>query len=159
MYTNADFACRITGPDEWTLDDQSKPGTVIIRFKPPGTFDDPQPLVHFVAFGLPKKLAPSVILNVRKARAASLKNFEVLTDEKAPVGPFDGQRVCFRHTNDESQTIKTTEILWTGERSGFLLNLIAEASTHDAILEQFEAVLRSFETLRAAPDEGDQEPQ
>lgn len=150
-YTDADFACRITAPDEWTLDDRSNPGTPMIQFKPGGNQGDPQ--IHFVAFGLPSALNPSVLVNARRTRfAAMYQDFEVLTDEPTNIGPLKGRRFAFsrRDPSDAEKTIKTTEIIWTNGRSGFLVNLIAESSLHDALLDQFERLVDSFEALDAA---------
>jgi hypothetical protein len=154
VYTNADFACRLTAPDGWTLEDQSKPGTALIRLQPPGTFENPEPLIHFVAFNLPTKLAPGVLINIRKARAASAaKDFKDFEDEKVTVGGAAGHRATYGHQNAQGQTIKVTEVLWTGEGSGFLLNLIAEEAAHDALLPQFDATVKAFESLGFAPPE------
>ena len=156
-YTNADFACRITAPTpDWRLEDKSTPGVVTIRFEPPGDHKGGKPLVHFVAFGLPGKLDASTLVNGRRTLFASkYKNFEVLTDATETVGSMKGRRLVFRRQDSESneKKIKTTEILWTHERSGYLLNLIAEESMHDAVLKQFEALLSSFERLPPTADE------
>jgi hypothetical protein len=138
---------------DWKLEDKSTPGVVLIQFKAPGEFKADEPLIHFVAFGLPTRIDPAILVNVRKARFAALyQAFEVLVDEKRPVGAMNGRRFVFRR--DDSKTrdrkIKTTEFLWTGDRSGYLLNLIAPESTHDAVLAQFDALLASFETVEPA---------
>ncbi len=152
VYTNADFACRLAAPNDWTLEDQSKPGAAIIRLKPPGTSENPQPLVHFLAFNLPTKLAPSVLINIRKARAASaVKDFKDIEDTKVTIAGATGHRVTYSHKNAQGQTLKVTEVLWTGEGAGFLLNLVADETTHDALLPQFDATVKGFESLRPVP--------
>ena len=87
--------------------------------------------------------------------ASQYKDFEVLTDAAETVGFMKGRRFVFRRQDPESndKKIKTTEILWTHERSGYLLNLIAEESRHDAVLKQFEVLLSSFEKLSPVADE------
>ncbi len=149
-YTNADFLCRITAPSaEWRLEDKSTPGVATIRFRPPpGEEGGKAPLVHFVAFGLPAKIGPQPILAGRRAHFASqYKDFKVLAEGDQMVGADAGRRLEFVHQVSQDKTIKTTEILWTHGRSGYLLNLIADEQAHDAVLKQFEALLGSFELL------------
>ncbi len=154
VYTNTDFACRLTAPEDWTLDDKSKPGTAIIRLEPPGTFENPQPQVHFLAFNLPGNLAPSVVIKVRKERTASaVKGFQDIADEKITVAGVAGHRVTYSYKNAQGKSHKVTEVLWTGENAGFLLNLAADEATHDALLPQFDATVKAFESLTPAPPE------
>lgn len=155
-YTDADFACRITAPDGWTLHDKSAPGTPTIQFKIAQTSAKSEPRVHFVAFALPAKLDAAVLVNARKVHFKSMyKEFEVLTDEAHKVGELNGRRFCFRRQDPKSpdKKIKTTEILWTDGRSGYLVNLIAEESAHDSLVGQFERIPEGFESLGGSPAE------
>jgi transglutaminase-like putative cysteine protease len=155
-YIDADFACRITAPEDWTLHDKSAPGTPTIQFKIAQSSAESEPLVHFVAFALPTKLDAAVLVNARKVRFKSMyKEFEVLTDEPHKVGELSGRRFCFRRQDPKSpdKNIKTTEILWTDGRSGYLVNLIAEESAHDSLAKQFEQIPVSFESLGGSPAE------
>ncbi len=154
-YTNTDHGCRISAPDaKWQVLDDSKPGAVTVQFKTGEKFAAGQPQVHFVAFSMPPNVPPAVVVNARKARfQSSYKGFEVVADEKTMVGDDQGRRFVFRQQDPKSEErrIKTTEFVWSHGGSGFLLNLIAEETVHDAVLPQVEAVLKSFEVL-ATPE-------
>jgi transglutaminase-like putative cysteine protease len=155
-YVNADHACRISAPTpSWNLAEKSGPGGATIRFESPDDLGGGKPLIHFVAFSLPSKLEPSVIINARKRQFASqYQGFEILQDEATTVQSLPGKRFVFRHeTKPKEKKIKTTEVVWIHGQSGFLLNLIAEESVHDAALASFEALLESFELLDAGPEE------
>lgn len=152
VYTNADHGCRLTVPaDDWTIEDKSKAGPVVIRFKVP----DDEVLIHFVAFPLPEVFGPEVIVNARKQRFASLyKQYKVLRDEAYKAGPVSGRIFVFqRSAGDDEQAgvMKTTEVVWQNGGSCFLLNLIAEKAAHDEYLPKFTALLNSYETLEIRP--------
>jgi hypothetical protein len=150
-YTNADFACRITAPDGWSWHDESTPGTAVVQCKVPEAANGKDDaLVHFVAFALPTTMEASVLVKTRKSRFESMyQGFKVVVDEPQAVGAAAGRRFCFERQDpgNAEKIIKTTEILWTVDRSGYIVNLVAEASRHDALLAQFNALTASFESL------------
>ncbi len=150
-YTNVDHACRLTAPsDDWSLEDKSKSGATVIRFKVP----DPDVNIHFVVFPLPETIDPVVLVGARKLRFASLyKQFRILKDAEYKTGPVTGRIFVFQRAagSKDTGTILTTEVLWRSGGSGFLLNLIAEKSAHDKYLSKFTALLNSFQTLPTPP--------
>jgi len=158
VYTNADHACRLTAPsDEWSIEDKTKTGPTVIRFKVP----DEKVLIHFVAFPLPEILRPIVIVNGRKLRFTSMyKEFKVLRDEPYKSDSVRGRIFVFQRAagGKESGTMKTTEVVWRSGGSCFLLNLIAEKSAHDEYLPKFIELLDSFETLSAPAPKGEKSP-
>jgi transglutaminase-like putative cysteine protease len=152
VYTNGDFACRLTAPaDDWKVEDQSKPGVTLIRWRPPGKFaDNEEPLIHFVAFSLPTHIEPALLIKARMTRAALMSTgFEVLKEESAKVAGVKRERIVFRRKRSKTsdRKVKVTELIWIEGRSGFLLNLIAEESVHDRFAGSFERLLASFERL------------
>ena len=150
VYTNVQFACRLTAPHkDWTLEDKSKPGVATIRFKIPGR-DDVQ--VHFVAFSLPPGTEPKTLTDARKNLfQGRYTDFEVLKDEACKLGGAKGHTLCFRRAplGDERKPMRTTEVLWTRGSFGYLLNLIADEAAHDVCLPEFQKLLVSFEPLKS----------
>ncbi len=147
QYTNIDYTCRLTAPrDDWMLVDKSQAGVATVRFKVP----DEDVLIHFVAFTLPTKLSPRILVVPRRARfTAMYTDFKVLKSEKFEIGGVKGQLFAFQRAPNakETGTIKTTEFIWTEEKAGYLLNLIASESTHDKYFADVEKLLHSFEQL------------
>lgn len=147
-YTNIDYACRISAPVEsWTLEDSSKAGVTIIRFRIP---DRDEVQIHFVVFGLPGGVTPKVINDARiRIFEANYKEFELEPAEARKVGDCEAQMIRFRRApgGEETGPMKTTEVAWVCGTSGYLLNLIAPVSGHDEFLPGFERLLARFEHL------------
>ncbi len=147
VYTNVDYACRLTAPEpDWALEDKSKPGVALVRFRVP-QHDDVQ--IHFVAFAAPAGLPPQSLIDARLNHFQSYKDFVVLKNEPYAVADAAAHTLRFRRAagDDESGTVLTTEVVWVRGSHGFLLNLIAEESAHDACLANFEKLLAAFEGL------------
>lgn len=145
-YTSVDFNCRLKAKQEnWKLVDKSK-GTPTIQFETP----DKDVLIHFVAFGKPLGISPKFLLDTRKARfAVTYNEFKVLKNEAFPVKNAMGHMLVFERveSDGEKRKMKTTEHVWVHNKSGYLLNLIAEEEKHDAAFEAFSELLNSFEPL------------
>ena len=69
VYTNVAHACRLTAASgDWTIEDKTKNGPTLVRFKTPDTGVQ----IHFVAFPLPKAIDLTIIVNARKQRFSSI---------------------------------------------------------------------------------------
>ncbi len=150
VYTNVDFACRLTAPHEsWSIEDKSKPGVVTIRFAVP---DEDDVLIHFVAFAIPGQEGPEMLINARlNFFESKYKDFEVQSNEPYKVHGSEGIKLRFRRTSSEDDTkkMRTTEVVWKRASFGYLLNIIAEESAHDRFTPDYDKLLASFEYLSA----------
>ena len=156
VYTNADYACRITASvPEWVIEDASGPGNATVRFKVP---DAGNVLVHFVAFVLPPGTKAKVLTTARLNQfRANYPGFELLADEPHVVngasdqtsGHVSGHMIRFARTGggDSPDRFVTTEFVWTIGGYGYLMNLLAPAALHDAHLANVEATVAAFEAL------------
>ncbi len=146
-YSNVDYACRLTASrNDWMLVDKSQAGVATVRSKVP----DEDVLIHFVAFTLPTKLSPRILVVPRRARfTAMYTDFKVLKSEKFEIGGVKGQLFAFQRAPNakETGTIKTTEFIWTEGKAGYILNVIASESKHDKYFADVEKLLHSFEQL------------
>lgn len=154
VYTNADFACRITAPDKtWSLDDLHQP-MPMIRFKVPQR-DDVS--IHFMAFGLPAATAsvvtPTTLLELRSSHLkTTFKDYEVVTNEDHDFNQMKGRILVFRRSSGGEKTgkMKGTEVMWSDGATCYLLNLVADEKSHDDYAAAFFKLLNSFETLPRA---------
>ncbi len=151
VYTNAEFACRLTAPDKsWSLHDVTRPDVKFptIRFKVPKR-DEVN--IHFVAMGLPSVLTPTVMIELRAGRFKTIYHeFKILKNEDYRVHEMPGRIFAFRRAaaKNDPKVIKTTEAVWSDGTSCFLMNLIAPDPAHDEYVADFFKLLKSFETLR-----------
>ena len=150
IYTNADYACRLTAPaDGWKIEPRPGGGATVVRFRIP---EAEKVNVHFVAFPLPAGAGPKMLIDARldfvKLR---LKDFQLLENEPCKVKGAAGHTSRFRWASgkDGKKRSLTTEVLWTRGSFGYLLNLIAEESAHDKHLPDFNRLLAGFEFLQA----------
>ncbi len=148
VYTNTEYACRLTAPVEtWAIENKSKPGVCMMRFVVPGA---DKVLIHFVVFALPSGVEPSVIVSPRlNMFQKTYEKFEVLRNEPMEIHGAKGHTLRFRRAarGDETGTMLTTEYIWVHNSAGYLLNLIAEESAHEMYGADFERLLESFEFL------------
>ncbi len=155
VYTNADFACRITAPDRtWSLQDLKKP-LPVIRFKVPNR-DDVN--IHFVAFSVPPAAAttvtPAMLLGVRSAKFKTMfKDYQVLKNEDYGFNRMKGRILIFSRAGGDKNTVlmKGTEVMWSDGDTCYLLNLVADEKSHDEYAAAFFKLLGSFESLPRAP--------
>lgn len=151
VYTNAEFACRLTAPDKgWSLQDVTKRELKFptIRFKVPKR---DEVSIHFVAMGLPSMLTPSVLVGMRaQGFTTRYQDFKILKNEDYGVHGMGGRIFVFRRAagKNDPKVIKTTEVLWSDGTQTFLLNLIAPEPAHDEYAADFFKLLESFESLR-----------
>ena len=114
VYTNADFACRLTGPVEtWVLEDLSKPGVVTVRFKVPG---EDEVLIHFVAFPAPGGIDPEAVIGARITMfRAGYDDFKVTMKAPTEVSGIKAHRSRFGGVakRDPSRTYRISEVVWT----------------------------------------------
>jgi hypothetical protein len=148
VYTNVDFACRLTSPVEtWRIEELSRSGHVTVRFRVP---DADEVQIHFVAFGLPAGTEPAAITAARlNAFKGAYAGLEVHEDRPCEVNGAKGHTTRFggAATNDSDQRYMTTEVVWVGESVGYLLNLIVPEALHERYLSDFQELLASFEAL------------
>ena len=149
VYTNTDFACRLTAPvKDWTIADKSKPGVVTIRFRIPDR-DDVN--IHFVAFGLPPGTEPKTIIDARQNLfRGRYEDFAVQMDEACDVDGAKGHTIRFRRAalGDETKPMLTTEVVWQRGSFGYLLNLIADEQAHEEYAPRFQKLLAGYEYLK-----------
>jgi hypothetical protein len=158
VYTNAEFACRLTAPQaDWLIENSPQKGApaTVIRFQVP---DHDDVLIHFVLIDVPAAFTPQMLTAARLARfKGTYKEFEVLKDEDYAVQKMKGRLLTFgrRGAGTEGTKMKTTEVLWSDGTSSFLLNLIANEKAHDDYAADFFKLLGSFESLRPSADDRD----
>ena len=139
VYTNATFGCRVRVPDQkWSMEDQSKPGLALVRFRVPRQDDV---LVQFAAFSLPVPLKI-----VTDARPIAYKDYKLVKDEAYAAGALKGRLLWFERSVG-GKKIMVTEILWAKGSAGFLVNMRAEAAAHDKYEPNLRKIVSSFEHL------------
>jgi hypothetical protein len=160
VYTNAEFACRITAPERtWSVQDISesvRPASIpfkipTIRFKIPGRDDV---YIHFVALSVPPAISPATLLELRSAKFKTMfKDYKVLVNEDYGFNRITGRMLVYRRAGKDKKTgtMKATEVMWSDGTSCYLLNLAAGEKAHDEYAAAFFKLLGSFETLPRAP--------
>jgi hypothetical protein len=154
-YTHADFGCRMKAPTpEWRISDKSTPGTVTIRFEPPGKFDGSPPKIELIALGMPVKMEPATLMStVKVGLKAKFPTLEIVAENEKTAGRYRGRLLTFRRDDPKAagQKLKTSEFIYLADGSLFLITLMADEPTHDAVFPQYEAVLDEFEIVGSAP--------
>lgn len=147
-YTSIDHRCRIEAVgDGWTLEDKSTPQAATIRF---GRKDAKNVHIHLVPFAVPEGTKPATILDARIGTfRGHYQGLEVLANEARTVAGVDGHTTRMRGKRKKTSKAATvtTEVLWVRGGHGYLLNIIAPASEHDAQLKHFETLLKGFQFL------------
>jgi transglutaminase-like putative cysteine protease len=147
VYTNVDYQCRLSAPSsDWKLIDTAETGSAMIRFEIP---EAEEVKIHFVVFDLPAGTSPKALANSRFGLfEPSYDDFEVTANEAIDVQGAIGHTTCFGGFPKGSEVEGcVTEVVWTHESSGFLLNMIATRADHDEYLADFEDLLGHFEFL------------
>jgi hypothetical protein len=148
VYTNAEYACRLTCPHEgWQLKTRDKAGAAIVRLEIPER-DEVQ--VHFVAFALPAGMTPEALIAPRKSVFENnYAEFEMRAEERREIAGRPGRMMSFDRAPLESETepMRTTEFVWICGTNGYLLNIIAPVAGHDEFIGAVEALLGEFEAL------------
>lgn len=151
VYTNVDYACRLTTPaSTWKIEEKSQAGVLTVRFRFP---DDEGVLVHFVAFAVPPSgIEPKTLIDGRLSMFRKYDDFAELKNELYKVGGATGHTLQFARTerianSDQRRRMLTTEVVWVGKSSAYLLNLIAQENAHNQRLADYYKLLASFEGL------------
>jgi len=154
VYTNSEFACRLTAPGKnWSLEDITKPGLAAlnprtIRFSLAGRKDVN---IYFVPMSLPPAITPAILVEIRSSRIKTMVHeFKVLKNEDYCVHDMTGRLFVFCRAagKNDPKVIRNTEVLWSDGTNFFLLNLIAPEPAHDEHAADFFKLLDSFESLR-----------
>ena len=161
VYSNADFGCRLAAPvEKWKIEDNSKPGRVILRFRIPDE-DDVQ--IHFVAYSLPAAFDAKTIAGIRVTQFTTMyKEYKSLSRTTRMLNGREWQLLQFERKPLEGEQkriknvkkMKTTEYLWHQGSSGFLINLIAEEAAHDRFEKPLQKLLARFEMQTPAVKSG-----
>jgi len=151
VYTNAEFACRITAPDKsWALEDLRKPMPTIC-FKIPKRDDV---YLHFVALSMPAFVTPTMLLDRRSVKLKEMhKGYEVLASNDYVFNRIVGRMLVSRweSTDKTGGKIKETAVMWSTDAGCYLVNLEADEKSHDEYAAAFFKLLGSFETLPRVP--------
>ncbi len=150
VLTDIDHACRFTAPLGWTIEETSKLCATAFRFH--ALEKEHEPLLELVVFSLPPGSNPKALMNARIGFQRPMhQGFELMRDEPREVKDARGHLCQFQWKSGErdEQTIKTTEVLWVQEASGFLLRLRGEEAIHDGNTAVFAELLMSYEHLVA----------
>lgn len=148
VWTSVERGIRFRLPDaRWRVDDKRAPGVMLLRLRPP---EDEDPgdgaMIHFTAFELATGIEPSSISHARLGtHRASFSSLELLHDDTASVNGAIGHRTSFRGVPKDAPPLKVTELVWSKDGTGCLLNLIATEELHDAWLPLVEEITASFE--------------
>jgi len=159
-YTNSDYHCRVSVPGQkWKIEDKSKAGQVVVRLHVPG---HPRVQLHFVAYNLPQAFDAKTFIGIRKTHFAEKYNEYKLLDE-GPKKHSDREWETLRFSrkpnrveaknNGSQNPIKTTEYAWHKGTAGFLINIIAEESAHDALVDELSEIVDSFDIKPTASDD------
>jgi transglutaminase-like putative cysteine protease len=146
-YTNAEHSFRFELPgDQWRATPTERGGVTTLRVQPPsGAGASAQ--IHLVVFPADGKMQPRPLLEARlQSHRAAMPDLKVGGDEAVEVAGCRGHRLRFEGmlSGDVPKQRRVTEVMWMHDGQGFLLNLIAEPSAHDAHLANFDAMLASF---------------
>lgn len=150
-YTNAEYGFQLDLPDErWTIEDNSSPGVLLLRLRPPEETLGDSVMFHVTAFNIPAGVPAKMLTDGRlNHHRSSLDDFELLIDEPTEVGGAKGHRVRFQGAprNETASPLRVTEVLIISGESGLLLNLIATQELHERYLERFEGVLSTVSLM------------
>ncbi|MGE0755458.1 MAG: right-handed parallel beta-helix repeat-containing protein, partial [Pirellulaceae bacterium] len=127
----------------------AKAGHVVIRLHVP---DHEHVLVHCVAFSLPLPMPEPVMLTLRKARfQSSYTDYAVLREQVEAIEGHNWHTLAFARAmlppevkvHSAGGKMKTTEYLLHRDKVGYLINLIAAESDHDAYQEAVRNIVAS----------------
>jgi len=150
VWTNEARGIRFRLPDDsWRVEEQSAPGTLLLRLRP-GEDKDPgaSAMIHFTSFDLQQGVPPRMISQARiNGNRASLESLEVQRDEETTVAGVPAHRTSFRGVPKGAPPLMVTELIWSMDGTGCLLNLIASEPLHEQWLPSLERIAASFEFL------------
>ncbi|MBX3375030.1 MAG: transglutaminase domain-containing protein [Phycisphaeraceae bacterium] len=140
---------RLPSP-AWRIDDQSGPGSLLLRIRQPAGDDDPgdAAMLHLVAFDVPGGMPPRTIIQSRLAQHRSqVSGFRMIVDEPITVADAPGHRITFRGQPADAPSIQVTELVWIRDRRGCLFNLIAAEDLHATWEPALLQIAGTFEFL------------
>jgi len=150
VWANTSRGIRFQLPDEsWRVEDQSTPGTLLLRIRPS---EDKDPgasaMIHFTSFDVNGGISPRVVCQARlNGHRASLASLEVRQDEPTSVAGAPAHRTSFRGVPKDAPPLMVTELIWSKNGTGCLLNLIAAEPLHEQWLPSLERIAATFEFL------------
>ncbi len=150
-YTNVDLACRVTVPDaDWSLEDASKPGNVMVRFKTP---DNGELDAIFVGFRVPAGTEPKAIVAAGAAEVrGSFPGIQVLEEEACAVNGTKGLRVRYRGTataNGRKIPMVISRVVLIHGSYGYLFQFSSVEAVYDKYREDMQKLVNGFECLDA----------
>jgi hypothetical protein len=147
VYTNVEFACRLTALEKnWLIEDLHQP-IPTVRFKIP---KHENIHISFVAISVPASVTPTMLLEFRATQLKEKhKDYEALAKKDYSFNQMTGRMLVSRWTGTDKKSakIKETAVMWNTDRGCFLVNLIADENSHDEYAAALFKLLGSFAIL------------
>jgi len=148
VWTNVERGVRFRLPAAgWRVETVDAPGALLIRIRPPAE-DDPgdSAMIHFSAFDLPPGVPMAAINRARMSQHRSqLEGIEIIEERDITIDGAVGHRCEFRGIHKDAPPVMATELLWSKDGTGCLLNLICAEPHHDSWKIHLAAIVDSFE--------------
>lgn len=145
-YVNADYACRISAPDNaWTMKEDSKGGVTTLLMNPQESG------VHFalVLFAVPPGTSAETIFQGRLAGLSKMvQNYKLLEEGEWEIFGRKAPSVVFSHSGRDQATIVNQNILLVDGTTAYLFAFIAPQEKFSGFGHVLKKILASFELVK-----------
>ncbi len=145
-YVNADFACRISAPEEtWTMKEDTRSGTTTLLMNSKGAG------VQFalVLFAVPPGTSAKTILQGRLAGLSKMvRDYKLLEETEWEVAGRKAPGAVFSQSGRDEVTIVNHNILLIDGTAAYLFAFIAPRENFDSLGPVLRKVLASFELIK-----------
>jgi len=145
-YVNANYACRISAPDNaWTMKEDSKGGVTTLLMNP----QESGVQFALVFFAVPPGTSPKTILQGRLAGLSKMvQNYKLLEEGESEIVGRKALSVVFSQSGRDQATIVNQNILLIDGATAYLFAFIAPQEKFGGLGPIFKKILASFELIK-----------
>jgi hypothetical protein len=145
-YVNADYACRISAPDNaWTMKEDAKGGVTTLLMNP----QEEGVQFALVFFAVPPGTSAKTILQGRLAGLSKMvRNFKLLEEGEWEIGGEKAPGARFSQTARDQTTIVNQNILLVDGATAYLFAFIAPQEKFSGFGPILKKILSSFEIIK-----------
>jgi hypothetical protein len=145
-YVNANYACRISAPDNaWTMKEDAKGGVTTLLMNP----QESGVQFALVFFAVPPGTSAKAILQGRLASLSRMvQNYKLLEEAEWEIVGRKAPGVVFSQSGRDQATIVNQNILLIDGATAYLFVFIAPQEKFDGLGPIFKKILASFELIK-----------
>jgi hypothetical protein len=146
IYVNADYACRISAPDNaWTMKEDSKDGVTTLLMNP----QEAGVQFALVFFAVPPGTSAKTILQGRLAGLSKMvQNYKLLEEGVWEIDGLKAPGVVFSQSGRDQATIVNQNILLVDGATAYLFVFIAPQKKFSGFGPTLKKILASFEIIK-----------